>query len=246
MILEVDIGNTRLKWRLMDGAESTSTVQAVAVRDWETIEQQWRQLHSVQRVRVACVAPSAVRDRCRQACGKVFNLAPEFAAVEQGRAGVTVAYQDYSSLGVDRWLALLASRHQFPGMSCLVISAGTALTIDLLSHEGNHLGGYIVPGLKTATEALFGATSVIRVPSLALTPAWQPGATTLECVENGFAAMYQGLLRSLWQQASEQLREPLVVWSGGDAETVAALLGDSARQATCPSLVLDGLRLALP
>ena len=82
------------------------------------------------------------------------------ARVSQDAGAITCAYDDPQTLGVDRWLAMLAAYSQF-NEALLVVDAGSAITMDLLGPEGQHLGGYIAPGLRLMHDALWRDTSDI-------------------------------------------------------------------------------------
>ena len=62
-------------------------------------------------------------------------------------------YREPSSLGVDRWMVVLAAYHRCSG-TALVIDLGTAITLDYIRSDGQHLGGYIVPGTHLSQRAL--------------------------------------------------------------------------------------------
>jgi acetyl-CoA C-acetyltransferase len=74
------------------------------------------------------------------------------------RAGVINRYQQPERLGADRWAALIAARHRQAGPQ-LVVSAGTALTADMLDAQGVFLGGIIAPGLRLMQQSLAAGTA---------------------------------------------------------------------------------------
>jgi len=61
---------------------------------------------------------------------------------------LTISYKDSSSLGSDRFCAMLGAMKKFPGKPILVIDVGTAMTFDVLDGYGFHQGGLIMPGLQ--------------------------------------------------------------------------------------------------
>ena len=68
-------------------------------------------------------------------------------------------YLKPETLGTDRIANCLFGIKKFPGRDCIIISAGTAITIDILSDKGEHLGGYILPGVHTQFKSLFANTA---------------------------------------------------------------------------------------
>lgn len=170
----------------------------------------------------------------------------QFAEVQDGLGGVRLAYSDVASLGVDRWLAMLAVHKRVMDEDVILVSAGTAITVDLLSRSGVHFGGYIVPGVQTAARSLWRATDGVGAPSLELAKNWQPGKSTLQCVESGFAALFTGFLLQVTSQAQSYFVSPKIIMTGGDADTLAKLLPNSFNLRVWADLVLDGLAVALP
>ena len=117
----------------------------------------------ISRVRVACVANQTITRRIDDWVAQQWQLVPEYAHTQAYYQGLTVAYQDERRLGVDRWLAMLAARQAAAGQGVCVVDCGSALTLDVVDHEGRHLGGYIVPGLAMMESALLNNTGPNQV-----------------------------------------------------------------------------------
>lgn len=247
MILDVDLGNTRIKWR---SSEQPGVLNVFALDD--ELPAQWRALSSRDRLRLASVLKpektSAFIDSVRRLDGGVVI---ECARVQQDFAGLRVAYNDVSRFGVDRWLALLAIRARLSARDCVVVSGGTALTVDLLRADGRHLGGYIAPGRQAAAKSLWQNTDGLSDARQDLAPRSEPGTTTLECVAAGLTLLFRGLAHELQQRMAAELFQPQWVFTGGDAEVLLHLFtkncGDEQISAqVVPELVLEGLAIALP
>jgi len=241
MILDIDAGNTRLKWALHDGSIDTP-VDAGWVANAELAAWlggcEWQGL---QEVRLASVAGATTDLLCRWAKSHALKL--QVATVVDGTAGVRCAYRDPARLGVDRWLALLAAR-QLCSELCLVIDAGTALTIDLLGRDGVHEGGYIAPGLALMAKALGSNTSGVHVES-PLQDDLSPGVNTAQAVGHGCLAAAVGMVAGVAR--SREVKKLLV--TGGDAYLLAEHLQywcDGASVCIVENLVLKGLGIALP
>jgi type III pantothenate kinase len=237
VILDVDIGNSRLKWRLSNASPNTS---AIALDELGALAEQLAGT-AVSRVRVSCVAGGHVRQTFRQWSLQHFAVDPEFAQVKQGVCGLTVAYKDASKLGVDRWLAMLAAYQHAQG-ACVVIDAGSALTADFIDASGTHEGGLILPGVRMMGTALFGQTHGVKVDALTVPQKWAPGRDTVACVENAVAATLKGLVNEVFEYANEHYGAHFsAMVCGGDAALVTC-----HHQAfiTMPDLVLDGLSVA--
>jgi len=154
------------------------------------------------------------------------------ARVEAHQALLPTRYRP-EQLGVDRWLALLASRAR--GLQpCVVVDAGSATTIDVLDAAGEHLGGYILPGAAMMEQAVLGGTAI------------RPAAA-----EGGGQGLPQGTAEAIREGALqsqvalvERVRGGLgdaapVVLGGGAADPLAARLASPVLRVE--QLVLEGL-----
>ena len=234
MILDLDIGNSRVKWRTLEGRRPVARGQCPRTApEWPNLLPQT----DIERLRVANVGGAEVAAVLAAWARGRLGLEPEFAGAERARAGVTNGYAEPERLGVDRWLALLAAWSELDGAG-LVVSAGTALTLDLLDDAGRHRGGYIVPGLGLMLQSLLSGTSGVRLePGPAATLA--PGHGTAEAVLQGCTAMAVALI----ERARDSAPLPVLL-AGGDAELLAPWI--TAPVLRRPELVLDGLGIALP
>lgn len=234
MILDLDIGNSRVKWRAWVAGEVSSRGHCSrSGANWPASLPQ----REVELVRVANVGGPTAAEQLSDWARVHWGLAPYYAQPVAALAGVVNGYRDPARLGVDRWLGLLASWREL-GAGALVVSAGTALTIDVLEDTGQHGGGYIVPGLKLMRDALTTGTSGVR-PDGGMAATLAPGHSTTEAVLQGCIAMAVALI----EKARPTTSVPVVL-SGGDAASLAPWL--SAPLFERPELVLDGLAIALP
>lgn len=244
MILDVDIGNTRIKWRSSDQPD---VLGFFAFGD--ELPEQWRLLSSRDRLRLASVLKPERTAAFVDAIRQLGEVPVERAQVREGFAGLQLAYPDVSRFGVDRWLALLAARARFPGRDCVVVSGGTALTVDPVTEGGLHLGGYIAPGRRAAARALWQSADGLEDARHDFAPRLQPGRTTLDCVAAGLTLFFRGFAAELRQRLDAELSQPQWIFTGGDADALLYFfteIDSSARAQVVPELVLDGLAIALP
>lgn len=193
------------------------------------------------RVRIACVAGDrgGITERFEDA----YGVRPEFAEAAPELAGVTCGYDEPTRLGVDRWLALVAGWNAVR-RAVVVVDLGTAATLDFVTADGRHQGGYIVPGLGLMAAALARETAGVRVAG-DLAPDLGPGRSTAQAVRRGSTAMLVDFIgASVARFVEVDGDSPDVFLTGGDAELVAGRLPFPVRVE--PDLVLDGLALALP
>ncbi len=236
MKLLFDVGNTRIKWMLADGGEAEDA-GALLLDElsalFATLDERLKGV-SVTSVALACVATPDVEKKISNWAQQRFGVAVVVARVQRHFAGVEVAYQELSHLGVDRWLAMLGAWSLRPS-AAIVIDAGSAITVDYLSAHGQHEGGLIVPGLNLMRKALYQNTSSVKVPALGLPAEWEPGVDTMPCVANGLAAMASGFLSAVVQKRSGAN----VILTGGDADALLPYFDVSVESR--PQLVLEGL-----
>jgi len=249
MILDLDIGNTRIKWRLSDvnaasepGGQKSGVASGLKELLEATVE-----LYPVVRVRAACVRGGSLLAEVTELLAKNWQLTVQTAQVRRECQGVTVCYEDLTRLGVDRWLAMLAA-YRDADSGCVVVDCGTAMTIDLIDSRGHHLGGYIVPGLRLIPESLTRNTAI----ELNGEPEWaqQPGSSTEQAIYHGALQMLVSLLENTVVRELPRLsgkQPPVVYLTGGDAALLMSFL--ELRNVTLKQvqeLVIEGLALALP
>lgn len=253
MIIDIDMGNTRIKWRIA-GESNIFYLNSAS-----EFPERWKALPKSSRFRVSSVlGVNQTRNFCDRLALHTDGVV-EIAAVKSPTAGVSVAYQDVTSLGVDRWLGLLAAHARHPVADCVVIHAGTALVADFLRADGQHLGGYIVGGWQTSLRFLGEAAPALTPSAENLMGArrMHPGAATVECIEAGISLLFRGFFGELVCMASALLHSPAWLFAGGDAENMLKVYeglekGDLSQKYSSsdpklvPGLVLDGLAVALP
>lgn len=239
MILAVDAGNTRIKWGLHDGNSwlSKGWVATATVPD---LGDAWKGLAAPDLVVVSNVAGLQVVKQIEAAC-KGWPAKIQWVAAVANQCGVRNGYEIPSQLGSDRWAALIAARAVAPE-GCVVVNAGTAMTVDALTAEGVFLGGMIIPGLASMLRVLVESTVAIE----------EGGGQYRDLPKNTPDAVYSGALSAMvgavWHMnallAGEIKRAPTCLLSGGDAQLLLPLL--SGRTRMVDNLVLDGLvRVAL-
>lgn len=242
MILELDIGNTRIKWRLLDAMSGKHTELAFAQGQADLFEA----LLSIARpdmVRMSSVRGGEANDSIEQWVNKTWSLPVHIARVIKSCGGVQNQYRDQTRLGVDRWLAMLAA-YQLAAGACVIIDSGTAFTIDVIDKNGLHLGGYITPGLQLMRNSLEQNTS-IRLSVHKEPDTLALGNSTDSAVRNGTLAAQVSLINTVVTEVLQSESTVRVYFAGGDAELLAAK-SKAHNFEIAPSLVLEGLAIACP
>lgn len=161
-------------------------------------------------------------------------------------AGVRCGYPEPARLGADRWAALAGARGLTEG-PCIVVDAGSAITVDAMAPGGLHLGGYILPGLSMMTGSLLAGTGDLAAFSGASSDRREGDfpTDTRPAIEEAARLAAAGLVRSAQEALAQRAGVPVRVFvTGGDGPVLAPLI-EAAE--TRPMLVLEGLaRLAPP
>jgi type III pantothenate kinase len=268
MILDVDMGNSRLKWRLLDHNKicDSGIAPNAKVMDYAAI---FEAIKKPKLIRVSCVK-HGLREAFQQWCLSYWQLAPAFAQVSRSCTGVTNGYDNIDQMGVDRWLAMLAAYSKHAN-SCLVVDMGTAMTIDLLLADGQHVGGYITPGFELMHSALMDGTEIrqgVEIDSSEIRDLYRvmpkpiryyenpvAGKSTEDAIYAGISALQLGhILLALDELCTLCGDNPSVICTGGGGEALPKSLkerlsGHSTVKKVhsiefMPTLVLDGLPLA--
>ncbi|HEX7970775.1 MAG TPA: type III pantothenate kinase [Thiobacillus sp.] len=226
-----DAGNTRLKWAVVEGGlwrEQGSTAYA----DLPALKTRLEAGDE-------CYIASVARARHEKQFGALlapFAITPVWLTAEARFAAVRNHYANPHQLGVDRWMGLIAGR-QRTWSATVVVSAGTAMTVDALSADGVFLGGLIVPGLVLMQQALRqGTAGVAEVAGH-----WQAfPRTTADAVQSGIVAALCGAIQLQHARLAETAGvTPHCILTGGDADTLLPHLALPAEHV--PALVLEGM-----
>jgi type III pantothenate kinase len=243
MILLVDIGNSRVKWARL-GAGGLGQQSAASYGGWTEVD--WRTAlfpgDRVEQVLAASVAGPAAAAMLDAAARAATGRPARFVTTTRAAAGVLNGYADPGLLGVDRWLAVIGSYARVRG-GCVVADIGTAATVDVVSRDGRHLGGYIVPGQRLMVASLLGSTGDLATRHAASGAAGSDAGfadNTREAMERGCRLALAALIDRSVVEAERSLGERcrLLVTGGGAAEVLPDLRGTAEH---VPDLVLRGL-----
>jgi type III pantothenate kinase len=250
MLLAVDVGNTQTKLGVFKGDELAHEWRAStnARRTADELALMFGQFLSVADLsfsnEITGVAISSVVPRATQQLREMTLRYFGFPAVvvEPGvRTGIAVATENPREVGADRIANAVAARHIFPDSAAVIVDAGTAIKVDVLSARGEFLGGAIAPGMDTSAAALFQSAAQLRRVEL-VAPPHVIGRSTMTSIQSGVvygaAALVDGLVERVTDELSEDAE---VVATGGLAPTVVK---HSRRvEHLEPTLTLLGLRI---
>ncbi|OAM51165.1 hypothetical protein A7981_10505 [Methylovorus sp. MM2] len=218
MILAIDIGNSRLKWATFDLEGQMQSSGAYLNKDIEAlfIPAEWR---ACQHAVVSNVADAKYAEII-QAKLTTSNIALRWAISSKEAVGVLNSYEQPDKLGTDRWAALLAAKQHY-GAPCVVVNAGTALTVDALGSDtavasSIFLGGLILPGLGLMQSSLIQAANGISKVSGTMQDF---PVNTDNAIYTGTLSAMVGAVQFMLAKLSQQAHLPVrCIFTGGDAE----------------------------
>jgi type III pantothenate kinase len=243
-VLLMDVGNSRIKWGVLENGDIRRTghisQDGISERGLQALTTKLPR--RIDDVFVSNVAGNTFATRLSGVVGMHCECDVRFARSARRGWGVTNSYTQPRRMGVDRWVAMVGAWAEVQG-ACLVVDCGTAVTIDALDSDGQHLGGQIIPGVGTMANALASATS--DIPSVRPAPG-RGGADLGMFGRNTAAAVREGAQNAVTGAVDRAIRtlqsnayEPVVVLTGGDSSRILNALCEPPLHR--PHLVLQGL-----
>ena len=215
--IAIDQGNSRAKVAIFAGEQLVELrhYEPLSIGDIEDIAVRF----SVQRaiyssVRMGDEAIAATISRISAKVIKLDHLTPMPIAID---------YATPATLGHDRIAAAVGAVCEYPGCNCLVVDAGTAMTLDVVTADCRFAGGRISPGVRMRFEALHRYTS--RLPLIGTdgdTP--MVGYDTATAIRSGVVQGVVGEIESCYRRLCGTLGDNLkLILTGGDARLIAGL-----------------------
>jgi type III pantothenate kinase len=189
---------------------------------------------------LSCVADTGLENKIKDYFKEHAPQAEIFTArVQKQLCSICCAYKDVKTLGVDRWLAMIAGHQRVGKKGVVVIDCGSAITIDYVNSKGQHLGGYILPGIELLSTSLKVGTERVNF-ELDGTLGMEPGRSTEQCVNHGIRMMLVASINSALNWARRNGLENFLV-TGGDAHLVNSYLGKKLEYQE--DIVFEGLAM---
>ena len=242
--LVIDVGNTRLKWALLDGAQPGASVLAQGAEFLENIEKladgPWARLPEPQSMLGCIVAGEAVKRRVEEQL-EIWNLDPKWVVSSAAEAGLVNGYDHPTRLGADRWIAMIGAWHrvlrQGAARPLVVVMVGTAVTVEAIDAEGRFLGGLILPGHGIMLRALESGTAGLHVPTGEVR---EFPTNTSDALTSGGTYAIAGAVERMVQHVRRHCQaEPACVMTGGAGWKMAPSM--SVQFELVESLIFDGL-----
>jgi type III pantothenate kinase len=230
----VDIGNSQIKYALL--AHSAADLEIETCQQTKDLE---KAVRSCKKLVLSSVGHSRQVAEIAALC-EAHGKPLQIISTEAQTFGIHCAYENYQTLGVDRWLAILAGR-SITQLPLAVIHLGTANTCDFILNN-RHLGGWISPGFSLMRESLIANTQQVFGNSDYPT-SLKIGASTEQCVNMGCTAAAQGFVKMAEEQLTLLADEYRVIIAGGARDLLRDL--DNKHILFRENLVLQGLALYL-
>ena len=236
LCLQLDVGNTSAKWRLVNGNE-VSDRGDYRPNDESSQQRLLGCSESLDHIWISSVIAPASEIRLSRLLESQWGVTPWFARSQVCTGSLVNSYSDPSRMGVDRWLAMVGGREWTKSKVC-VIDAGSALTVDIVGATGRHEGGYIIPGVALMERALLLDTDRVRFNE-DIGHALTPGTSTAQAVRHGIALAQAGAVSLALNQAGS---EPIaLLFCGGAGEALMQLVDRGGEMV--PDLVFEGLEI---
>jgi BirA family biotin operon repressor/biotin-[acetyl-CoA-carboxylase] ligase len=240
-LLLADVGNSQMK--LAHGyVDDTNVVSyaAPATKSSEVVAA-LKKLYSFAGERSWPVYCVSVNDKnfelLERSCAQVGLVAVKLPKLPRA---VRLPHYKFSDLGADRLAAMEGFVARYPGKSGVVVSLGTAVTIDVVNADGTQQGGWILPGLQTSLSALHEKTG--KLPQFSFKDE-APRLTTITLGKDTRTAMVDGAVMMIRQAVSHAASylsdEPKIVLCGGDAKAFAKFYAAEVHE----NLVIDGAKM---
>src|SRR5207244_8453042 len=157
------------------------------------------------------------------------------------KTGIPIRYDDPRELGPDRIVNAVAARERY-GAPSIVVDFGTSTNFDVVSAEGEYVGGVVAPGIEVSMDALFErAARLVKVDFVA--PETAIGKTTESALRSGLVYGFAGQVDGIVERIRAELGDEStpVTATGGLAELIAPHSKTIGK--VDPFLTLEGLRL---
>jgi type III pantothenate kinase len=249
MLLVIDIGNTHTVSGVYDGEGlkehyRVASNHALTVDECGILVKQLFVEHRKIKDVIICSVVPPLTPIYEEMSKKVLGIDPVVVNSDLS-LGIKILYDDPKTVGADR-IANAVAAYEIYGGPAIVVDFGTATTFDVISEDGEYLGGAIAPGIETSSLNLFQKASQLFKVSLQK-PRKAIGRNTEESLRSGIIFGTVGQIDGIAKRIKEELRlmssskrEPKIIATGGLADLIAR--ESETIEDVDPTLTLEGLR----
>ncbi len=227
-ILLIDVGNTRMKWALVEGQKiisqmlfisegsfsknlSSSMIELCLKNSWEIEQIICSSVISIEQTNSLQTAFKEIYPKT------IWKQISGLALIEK----ISTSYLSPAQLGSDRRAMIIAAQNLYPQKNILIVSAGTATTLDMITAQAHHLGGWILPGVSLMKDSLMQGTGRLAMES-SFTENEFPieiGIDTQSSINQGILASQLGAIEIAKRYAERKnIQLDLILLSGGNGK----------------------------
>jgi len=243
VLLAVDVGNTQTALGLYANDELTehwrlATERSTTADELGVVLSGLLDLDAVDGICLCATVPVLVREW--ETLSVKWATAPLLVVGPGVKTGIPIRYDDPREVGPDRIVNAVAAKERY-GAPVVVVDFGTSTNFDVVSPDGEYVGGVLAPGIEISMDALFArAARLVKVDYTA--PASVIGKTTVQGLQSGLVYGFAGQVDGIVGRIREELgADARAVATGGLADLVAPHSRTIER--VDPFLTLDGLRM---
>ncbi|MDQ3381741.1 MAG: type III pantothenate kinase [Actinomycetota bacterium] len=243
MLLAVDVGNTQTALGLYSGGDlrdhwRVATERSTTADELGVLLSGLLDFDDVEGICLASTVPVLIREW--EALAAKWARTSLLVVGPGVKTGIQIRYDDPREVGPDRIVNAVAAKERY-GAPVIVVDFGTSTNFDVVSPEGEYVGGVLAPGIETSMEALFArAARLVKVDYTP--PATVIGKTTVGGLQSGLVYGFAGQVDGIVGRIREELgAEAVAIATGGLADLVAPHSRTIER--VDPFLTLDGLRM---
>lgn len=220
--LLLDAGNSRLKWAWVEN-NVLSAVSAAHYCDLSALGEDWKQHGTPHTDIIGC---AVCGEEKKTLIADQLTLPVCWKPSTAQNMGIRNHYRNPAEHGADRWFNVLGAR-RFTRNACVVVSCGTAVTVDVLTDDNHYLGGTILPGFHLMKEALAQNTANLNCSSGKVYPF---PTTTANAVASGMMDAVCGAVVLMHSRLKNRIPpggSVDVILTGGGAVRIAQALSET-------------------
>jgi type III pantothenate kinase len=224
-------------WRLSTDPVRTPDEHAMVLT--QLLDLEGLDLRAAVSAMAICSSVPSVTTQLRRMANRWFADLPMTVLGPGTKSGMAILYDNPREVGADRIANSVGAYDLYPG-AVIVVDLGTATTFDVISAQGEYLGGAIAPGVEISLEALYTHAAALRSVEL-VRPRSVVGRSTVESIQSGvlygFAAQVDGVVARI----KDETGDATVIATGGLAGLISP--HTTSVQHVEPWLTLHGLRI---
>ena len=230
MLLAVDAGNTNTVFAIYDGDEQKGiwrasndphrTADEYAVWLMQLMQIEGLSRENIHAAIVGTVVPASLFNLVTM-CGRYFGCQPLVIGDVNVKLGMRVLTDNPAEVGADRLVNAVSAHKTYAG-PLIVIDFGTATTFDVVSKEGDYLGGIICPGVNLSLEALHRAAAKLPLVAVRRPTNQVVGRNTVQAMQSGIYWGYVGLIEGLVDRIKREQDSAMTVVATGGLSTLFA------------------------